>query len=208
MSFVPALQVLGNPRDVPDSCCHPPPVNTVSGLDAKAQKGCGCLVKNEEGACIAHDAGEHGQLSILTDKLKEKIWQHGCIEILKSMMRNELVETGTAWVYISLGLLLALLELVTVALAAAFVAQINRSLPGRHGVWPVFVSAMHESGVVCELPRVWYCLYLCHESGIVGISARSLVLFVSSHMSLILSVSLPGVLHSLYLCQESGFICI
>ena len=162
----------GTSRDVPDSCCHPPPVNTVSAMEAKAEKGCGCLVKNDKGGCIAHD-GEV-QLNILTEQLKKKIWQHGCIEILKSMMRNELVETGTAWVYISLGLLLTLLELVTVALAAAFVAQINRSLTGRYGVW--------------------YCLYLCQESSIVCIFARSLVL----------SVSLPGVWFSLGLAPRPG----
>ena len=143
-------------------------------MEAKAEKGCGCVVKNDEGTCIAHDDDKHEQFSILTKGLKEKIWLHGCIEILKSMMRNELVETGTAWVYISLGLLLALLELVTVALAAAFVAQINRSLPGRHGVW--------------------YCLYLCQESSIVCIYARSLVL----------SVSLPGVWFSLGLAPRPG----
>ena len=55
------------------------------------------------------------------------IWKDGCIEILEVMLKRDLIEYPFAWVYIGVGLILALVELITVVLACAYVAQINRS---------------------------------------------------------------------------------
>ena len=55
------------------------------------------------------------------------IWKDGCIEILEVMLKRDLIEYPFAWVYIWVGLILALVELITVFLACSYVAQINRS---------------------------------------------------------------------------------
>ena len=55
------------------------------------------------------------------------IWKDGCIEILEVMLKRDLIEYPFAWVYIGIGLILALVELITVVLACAYIAQINRS---------------------------------------------------------------------------------
>merc|ERR1712107_602506 len=54
------------------------------------------------------------------------IWKDGCIQILEVMLKRDLIEYPFAWVYIGVGLILALVELITVVLACAYVAQINR----------------------------------------------------------------------------------
>merc|ERR1711973_745991 len=46
--------------------------------------------------------------------------------ILQVMLKRDLIEYPFAWVYIGVGLILALVELITVVLACAYVAQINR----------------------------------------------------------------------------------
>ena len=43
------------------------------------------------------------------------------------MLKRDLIEYPFAWVYIGVGLILALVELITVFLACSYVAQINRS---------------------------------------------------------------------------------
>ena len=55
------------------------------------------------------------------------IWKDGCIEILEVMLKRDFIEYPFAWVYIGVGLILALVELITVVLACAYIAQINRS---------------------------------------------------------------------------------
>ena len=55
------------------------------------------------------------------------IWKDGCIEILEVMLKRDLIEYPFAWIYIGVGLILALVELITVVLACAYIAQINRS---------------------------------------------------------------------------------
>jgi len=83
-------------RHVPDSCCH------------NIQEKCGenkIKIRNTQNV----DLG---------------IWKDGCIEILQSMMRKDLL--NFAFVYVAIGFILALVELITVVLACAYVAQINR----------------------------------------------------------------------------------
>ena len=55
------------------------------------------------------------------------IWKDGCIEILEVMLKRDFIEYPFAWVYIGVGLILALVELITVVLSCAYIAQINRS---------------------------------------------------------------------------------
>ena len=46
---------------------------------------------------------------------------------MEVMLKRDLIEYPFAWVYIGVGLILALVELITVVLACAYIAQINRS---------------------------------------------------------------------------------
>jgi len=85
---------------VPDSCCH------------VYSEGCGRdKVLTTRTSAQSNDIG---------------IWKDGCIEILEVMLKRDLIEYPFAWVYIGVGLILALVELITVVLACAYVAQINR----------------------------------------------------------------------------------
>jgi len=87
-------------RNVPDSCCH------------VYSEGCGRdKVLTTRTSAQSNDIG---------------IWKDGCIEILEVMLKRDLIEYPFAWVYIGVGLILALVELITVVLACAYVAQINR----------------------------------------------------------------------------------
>ena len=52
------------------------------------------------------------------------IWKDGCLEILKQKMRDDIMPF--LMIYAGLGVLLALVELITVVLACAYVAQITR----------------------------------------------------------------------------------
>lgn len=84
-------------NDVPDSCCH------------KEDEGCGRRKIGPPNRAVQNDIG---------------IWKDGCIEILEVMLKEDLLDFS--WIYISVGLILALVELITVVLACAYVAQINR----------------------------------------------------------------------------------
>lgn len=88
---------------VPDSCCH--------DWAQERNEGCG------RRAVTTHTRNQATCNDIA-------IWKDGCIEILQDMLQNDLLDF--AWVYIGIGLLLALLELITVVLACAYVAQISR----------------------------------------------------------------------------------
>ena len=84
-------------NDVPDSCCH------------KEDEGCGRRKIGPPNRAVQNDIG---------------IWKDGCIEILEVMLKEDLLDFS--WIYIGVGLILALVELITVVLACAYVAQINR----------------------------------------------------------------------------------
>ena len=84
-------------NDVPDSCCH------------IESDGCGRSKIVSATRFANNDIG---------------IWKDGCIEILEVMLKEDLLDFS--WIYIGVGLILALVELITVVLACAYVAQINR----------------------------------------------------------------------------------
>jgi len=84
---------------VPDSCCH------------EQTEGCGRGKIDKAVQARSNNIG---------------IWKDGCIEILEVMLKRDLIEYPFAWVYIGVGLILALVELITVVLACAYIAQINR----------------------------------------------------------------------------------
>jgi len=86
-------------RHVPDSCCH------------VYSEDCGKKKIMQAHQARGNDIG---------------IWKDGCIEILEVMLKRDFIEYPFAWVYIGVGLILALVELITVVLACAYIAQINR----------------------------------------------------------------------------------
>merc|ERR1712045_817463 len=55
-----------------------------------------------------------------------QIWRDGCLEILQIKIRNEVMVVLV--VYMMVGVAMAVLELVTVAVACAYVAQITRRI--------------------------------------------------------------------------------
>jgi len=85
-------------EDVPDSCCH------------KESEGCG-----------------RGKLNIKYQNQPEfGIWKVGCMEILQTKLRDEV--TRLMMVYSGVGVLLAIVELITVVLACSYIAQITRRM--------------------------------------------------------------------------------
>ena len=88
-----------NGDSVPDSCCITPNEN------------CG-----------------KGVLKQASQVIQDKIFVHGCIEVITRWLENEVV--GLIPIYAAVSLGVALIEIITVALASAYVAQITRR---RHG---------------------------------------------------------------------------
>jgi len=84
--------------DVPDSCCHDP------------KPGCGKNKIQSRQTTLA-----------LTDL---HIWKDGCLEILQLKLKADV--SPMLIIYTGVGVLLAIVELITVAIACAYVAQINR----------------------------------------------------------------------------------
>jgi len=84
-----------NDDSVPDSCCITP------------NDGCG-----------------KGVLKQSEPVVKNKIFVHGCIEVLTRWLENEVVDIIPIYAAVALGV--ALLEIITVALSSAYVAQITR----------------------------------------------------------------------------------
>lgn len=84
---------------VPDSCCHQ--VSDHCGHDI--------ITRSQSNANVFLDLN---------------IWKDGCIEILMVKMRNDVVPM--LMVYAGVGVILAIVELITVVLACAYVAQISR----------------------------------------------------------------------------------
>ena len=69
-----------------------------------------------------------GVLSKSSPQIQEEIFVHGCVEILSRWMENEVNPLIPIYASVLLGV--ALVEIITVALASAYVAQITRR---RHG---------------------------------------------------------------------------
>jgi len=85
--------------DVPDSCCHPD----------RTDQGCG-----------------KGKITLSQESLQNNlgIWKDGCLEILKEKLKLEV--SPMLIVYSGVGVLLALVELITVVFACSYIAQISR----------------------------------------------------------------------------------
>ena len=83
---------------MPDSCCH------------IEHAGCGTgKIRQFAGNRVWTDLG---------------IWRDGCLEILQIKIRNDVVPMLI--VYAGVGVLLGIVELITIVLACAYVAQIGR----------------------------------------------------------------------------------
>jgi len=83
-------------EDVPDSCCH------------EEREGCG-----------------RGKLRVNNNNdLDLGIWKDGCIKILQHKLKEEV--SPLMIIYSGVGVLLAIVELITVVLACSYIAQISR----------------------------------------------------------------------------------
>merc|ERR1711936_1258120 len=87
---------IGQNRDsVPDSCC----INQI--------EGCG-----------------KGMFNLSPQAIRQKIFVHGCVEVLRRLLENEVL--AVIPIFAAVSLLVALLEIIVIALASAYVAQITR----------------------------------------------------------------------------------
>ena len=59
-----------------------------------------------------------------TEQILQKIFVHGCLTVLQDQLENDVVPMMVG--YAVVGVILALVELITIVLASAFVAQITR----------------------------------------------------------------------------------
>lgn len=93
-------------KNVPDSCCLP---DEVLGYE---QKDCGKgLIEDREARALRR-------------AISEDIWQNGCIWVLQQKIK---VDIGPRlWYVAGAGVVTILMELVTVVLASAYVATLNR----------------------------------------------------------------------------------
>lgn len=94
-------------EDVPDSCCHDVSEN-----------------------CGKEKITKYREDPIGTDL---NIWKDGCLEILQHKMRNDVVPMLI--VYAGVGVLIAIVELITIVLACAYVAQIGRRVRRDKHTW-------------------------------------------------------------------------
>ena len=59
-----------------------------------------------------------------TEQILNRIFVHGCLTVLQDQLENDVVPMMVG--YAVVGVILALVELITIVLASAFVAQITR----------------------------------------------------------------------------------
>jgi len=97
---------LEDSSDVPDSCCH------------VQSDGCGKGIQN---------------LNNFRD-ISDQIYVLGCMEIIRDKLEGDVVPMMV--VYACVGVLLAIIELICVVLACAYIAQINRRTSNfSEGIW-------------------------------------------------------------------------
>ena len=76
-----------------------------------------------------------GILADTDEEVQNKIFVNGCLEILKDKLENDVIPMMV--IYAVVGVILALVELITVVLACAYVAQITRRT-NKHGeIWRI-----------------------------------------------------------------------
>ena len=95
------------PGDVPDSCCH----------TVEAGRG----------------EGKITQAANYPGKVDLNMWKDGCMEVLRHKMTEEVKPMMMA--YVGVGVVLALLELITVVLASAYAAQLSRRARREQAAW-------------------------------------------------------------------------
>jgi hypothetical protein len=116
---------LRNKYDVPDSCCH------------RVNEECG--------------RGKISQGDQLSGRENLGIWKDGCVTILQQKMRDDIMPF--LMVYAGLGVLLALVELITVVLACAYVAQIGRRMRRDQHAWERTGNARAEDEYLPALSK-------------------------------------------------------
>lgn len=79
---------------------------------------------------VSKDCGR-GVLAMVEDDIRNKIFVDGCLEILKDKLQEDVIPMMV--VYAVVGVILALIELITVVLSCAYVAQITRRIGHQTG---------------------------------------------------------------------------
>lgn len=70
---------------------------------------------------------------MVEDDIRNKIFVDGCLEILKDKLEDDVIPMMV--VYAVVGVILALIELITVVLSCAYVAQITRRINKSDANW-------------------------------------------------------------------------
>lgn len=69
-----------------------------------------------------------------SDAIRNRIFVDGCMEILQSKLQDDVVPMMV--VYACVGVILAIVELISVVLSCAYIAQINRRTSNTsRGIW-------------------------------------------------------------------------
>lgn len=67
------------------------------------------------------------------DEIDQEIFVHGCIEMLEPKLKGDVIPMMI--VYACIGVILALVELITVVFASAYIAQISRKVRREEKIW-------------------------------------------------------------------------
>jgi hypothetical protein len=85
-----------------------------------------------------HEGCGRGIFSQSPDQIRNKIFVNGCMTLLKDQLESDVLPMMI--VYACVGVILALVELITVVLASAYVAQINRRRRREEKTWRINVD--------------------------------------------------------------------
>lgn len=104
-----------------------------------------------------HEGCGQGVFRLSHDQVRNKIFTNGCMTLLKDTLETDVLPMMI--VYACVGVILALVELITVVLASAYVAQINRRQRREEKTWMINVDdrvgdatdahALTSMGTVC-----------------------------------------------------------
>lgn len=82
-----------------------------------------------------HDGCGRGIFSMSSELIRNKIFVNGCMTLLKDQLESDVLPMMI--VYACVGVILALVELISVVLASAYVAQINRRRRREEKTWRI-----------------------------------------------------------------------
>ena len=102
-----------------------------------------------------HEGCGRGIFSVSLEQVRNRIFVDGCMTLLKDQLEDDVLPMMI--VYACVGVILALVELITVVLASAYVAQINRRQRREEKTWRIndddrvgdATDALTSMGTVC-----------------------------------------------------------